>query len=85
MCIGDQIACQFADEGVAALVEVTGVGSALDLGVDRGASSERSACSASSCASSLSNRGEWSLEATGELLLVELDMEMELAREALSA
>ena len=79
MCIGDQIACQFADEGVAALVEeVTGVGSALDLGVDRGASSERPACSASSCASSLSNRGEWSLEATGELLLVGLDMEMEV-------
>lgn len=94
--MGDHIACQFPDEGVAALVEDgVGVGSALG-GPNCGASAEPPAGSVSraSCASSLSNEGDCSLEAIGEagdeareLLLGELDMDMVfwLKREALSA
>jgi hypothetical protein len=85
--MGAHIACQFPDEGVAALVEDgAGVGSALGS-PDRGASAESLACSTSSCAScasSLSNGGDWSLEAIGEagdeareLLLGGLDMDIE--------
>ena len=59
--MGDHIACQFPDEGVAALVEDwAGVGSVLGS-PDRGASAESPACSTSSCTScesSLSDEGD---------------------------
>jgi hypothetical protein len=75
--MGDQIACQSPDVGVAVLVEEAGIGSALGLGdPDSGGFAGSPACCGAPFDSSLSNEGEaW--DGVGELVVAGLDMDME--------